>query len=161
MIRLVVNIYVHSTIRGPKKKKGVAAFVLEAELSNGKKATKPYFFQMEGLSEQRSWLAATVEALKRVKDGNEAEIRGNSAYLARGFESLEKWKESGWKRSNGEKVKNADLWEQIFELQKSKKARFLSDGEHSFSAWLPWEAEKRAKMIENVDFTGMEEIKDV
>ena len=157
-----VDIYVHSTIKGPRQKDGVIAFVLEAELTDGRKATKPYFFLIEGFSKQRSWLKATVVALEKVKEGNGAVIRGNSAYLANGFENLQKWKDNNWKRPNGEEVKNADLWEQIFNLQKSRKARFLSDGDHQYSSWLPWEAEKRAKSRENVDFSLIgEEKKDV
>lgn len=157
-----VDIYIHSTIKGPKQKDGVIAFVLEAELPDGRKATKSYFFQIEGFSKQRSWLKAVAIALEKVKEGNEAVISGNSAYLADGFMNLTKWKENGWKRSNGKEVKNADLWEQIFDLQKSRKARFLSNGDHIYSSWLPWEAEKRAKSKENVDFTLIgEEKKDV
>ncbi len=156
-----VDVYVHSTVKGPKQKNGVIAFVLEAELPDGRKATKPYFFQIERVSEQRSWLKAVAVALERVKEGNEAVICGKSAYLAVGFKSLARWKDNDWKRSNGKQVKNADLWEQIFDLQKSRKARFLSDGDHIYSSWLPWEAEKRAKS-KNVDFTSIgEEKKDV
>ncbi len=140
-----VDVYVHSTVKGPKQKSGVIAFVLEAELPDGRKATKPYFFQIERVSKQRSWLKAVAVALERVKEGNEAVICGKSAYLAVGFKNLTRWKDNGWKRPNGKKVKNADLWKQIFDLQKSRKARFLSDGDHIYSSWLPWEAEKRAK----------------
>lgn len=148
MIRTEADIYIHSTCKGPQKSSGVIAFILEAELPDGKKVTKPHFFQIEGLSEQRSWLMAAVMALEKIKEGKEAVIHGNSAYLACGFRYLEEWERSGWKRSNGAKIKNEDLWRRIFELQKSRKARFLSDQSHPYSKWLPWEAEKQAKKKE-------------
>lgn len=155
------DIYVHSTCKGPQKKAGVIAYVLEAELPDGKRVTKPHFFQIEGLSEQRSWLMATAMALEKIKEGKEAVIHGNSAYLANGFKNLEKWEENGWKRSNGLRVKNEDLWRWIFELKKSRKARFLSECRHPYSAWLQWEAEKRIGTAERADFTTFKEGKHV
>ena len=119
--------------------------VLEAEI-NGEKTAKPYFFLLRGDSKERSWLYAAAVAMSKVKEGNDVVIRGNSAYLDLGFKHLTEWQDRGWRRFNGMKVKNADLWSRIFEMQKTRKALFLSVKEHSYSAWMEWEAEKRAKM---------------
>lgn len=83
----------------------------------------------------RMELRAAIEALKALKEPVEVDLYTDSAYLKRGVtEWLPRWKERGWKRPDGKKLKpvaNADLWQELSELLRVHRVHFHWIAGHS------------------------------
>ncbi len=68
----------------------------------------------------RMELMAAIRALQSLKRSCEVDLTTDSQYVQRGItEWIVGWKRRGWKNSNGDEVKNRDLWE-LLELQNKR-----------------------------------------
>lgn len=64
----------------------------------------------------RMEITAAIEALKILKKSCHVEIYTDSKYLQQGITSwIYKWISNNWCKSNNEPVKNADLWQNLYE----------------------------------------------
>jgi ribonuclease HI len=62
----------------------------------------------------RMELMGAIAALEALNRPVVIEIHTDSLYVKRGIEQwLKKWKRNGWKTTNGDPVKNRDLWERL------------------------------------------------
>lgn len=62
----------------------------------------------------RMELTAAIRAVSAVTRSCQISVTTDSEYVRKGItEWLPKWKRSGWKTSNKQPVKNADLWQQL------------------------------------------------
>lgn len=65
----------------------------------------------------RMELTAAIEALNSLNRNCQVELYTDSNYLRQGMQSwLAQWKKKGWRNSQNEPVKNADLWKKLDEL---------------------------------------------
>lgn len=71
-------------------------------------------------SRQRLELLAVLAGLSRMVKPSEITIKG-SGYIRTGFQYLDTWKKSDWKKSNGKPVANEDLWQLVAEETKIHK----------------------------------------
>lgn len=69
----------------------------------------------------RLLLTCAIEALKRMTKPSMITIHTDCRYLINNH--MQEWKDAGWKRPGGE-LKNADLWQQLYALQKSHAVRY-------------------------------------
>lgn len=69
-------------------------------------------------------LVAMIAALRRIRKPVMITVMTDSWYLIRSQGALAMWKQSGWTRQNGKPLKNADLWEELFRLQKQHAIRY-------------------------------------
>ena len=136
-----VNIYTHTTARGPKKKITGFGYVLECETAKGP-ATLSHIGHFENETKNRSELRALVEALKQLKRPCELEIY-TTPYMAAVIETwLPSWEAHGWKNSRGEEI---DLeYRELKNLLKPHSVSLKTDA-HSFTEWLKRETEKEEK----------------
>lgn len=65
---------------------------------------------------QRLQLLGLVRALREVAGPAELRVVTDSGYLANGIKQLEAWHANAWRRSDGQPLKNADLWQQVYDL---------------------------------------------
>lgn len=63
----------------------------------------------------RMELMAAIMALEALRTSCEVNLTSDSKYLVDAIEKgwLQGWSRRGWKKSNGEPVKNSDLWERL------------------------------------------------
>ena len=71
-------------------------------------------------SRQRLELLAVLAGLSRMVKPSEITIKG-SGYIKAGFQYLSTWQKADWKKSNGNPVANADLWQKVAEVAKIHK----------------------------------------
>lgn len=71
-------------------------------------------------SRQRLELLAVLAGLSRMVKPSEITIKG-SGYIKTGFQYLSTWQKADWKKSNGNPVANADLWQKVAEAAKIHK----------------------------------------
>lgn len=69
-------------------------------------------------SRQRLELLAVLAGLSRMVKPSEITIKG-SGYIKTGFQYLNTWEKADWKKSNGNPVANADLWQKVAEAAKN------------------------------------------
>ena len=78
-------------------------------------------------------LTAIIEGLKALKQECEVEVYSDSAYSVNGFNQgwIYNWIKKGWKTSDGTDVKNKELWQELYELTKKHKIKFIKVKGHS------------------------------
>lgn len=109
--RKKVTVYTDGACLGNPGPGGWAAILIwgphRKEISGGEQQT----------TNNRMELRAAIEALRTLKEPAEVDLYTDSTYLKRGVtEWLSRWKEQGWKRKEGKKLKllaNADLWQEL------------------------------------------------
>lgn len=140
-----VNIYLYTTIKGPKKHSGVFVCILETETQRGP-ATLTTIKELEEATENQAELKALLTALKRVKKPCTLSIYTDSNYVAAGYECnrVEKWKESGWINAKGKPVANKEEWQEVAELLNAHEFQFIVK-QHSYYSWMKSEAEKKQR----------------
>ncbi|MEP1327106.1 ribonuclease H [Pseudophaeobacter sp.] len=98
-------------------------------------------------------MTAVIDALEMTPEGESVLIVLKSEYIKDGFELyLEGWLQRGWRKSNGKKVANCELWKRIRSLAAGRHVTFYKISANSndpdkllVSALAKEAAEKAAK----------------
>lgn len=93
------------------------------EISGGKKDTTNNIME----------LTAVIEGLKILKYPCEVELYSDSAYVVNGFNQgwIYNWVKNNWKTSGKEPVKNKEIWQELYDLTKIHKVKFIKVKGHS------------------------------
>lgn len=135
---MTVNIYTHTTAKGPRKKITGYGYVLECETSKGP-ATLSHIGTFIDETKNRSEVKTLVEALKKLNKASELNIYV-SDYTAAVIETwLGSWEANGWKNSRGEEID--PIYKELKNLLKPHKIS-IKNGTHSYAEWLKREAEQ-------------------
>lgn len=78
-------------------------------------------------------LTAALEGLKMLKFPCEVDLYSDSAYLVNGFTQgwIYNWQKNNWQTSNKEPVKNKEIWQEIYNLTKVHKVKFIKVKGHA------------------------------
>ena len=115
-----VSIMILTKARGPERVKAAGfKYIMNCA---GAKITGSG--RVEDTTGNRVVLIALIEALKRMKKLSLITVWTESNYLIQSQGQLDQWKQNGWRRTNGAPVKNADLWEELRQLQKGQAIRY-------------------------------------
>ena len=78
-------------------------------------------------------ITAVIEGLKQLKFECEVEIYSDSAYVVNAFNNgwIYNWMKNNWKTSGKEPVKNKELWQELYQLTKRHKVKFIKLKGHS------------------------------
>lgn len=90
-----------------------------------------------------------LEALIRCRECS-LTVHTDSAYLKGGFERIRRYIENGWVTSQGDPVKNMDLWKQVYTAAQGKEIQFVP-GQHEYTNWLKTEIRRRQDGERNTD----------
>lgn len=106
----VVDIYTDGACKGNPGPGGWGALLVydgrEKELFGGEKET----------TNNRMELTAVIRALEALTRPCQVRLHTDSKYVQQGIsEWIHGWKRNGWRTSNKQPVKNADLWRQLDE----------------------------------------------
>lgn len=116
-----VNIYTDGACRGNPGRGGWGAILIygsfKREISGGEPLT----------TNNRMELTAAIEALSMLKEPCEVTLTSDSKYLIDAIEKkwIDSWIKKGWKKSDGSKVLNVDLWEKLLALLNTHKVTFV------------------------------------
>jgi len=88
---------------------------------------------MGGTTNNRMELFAAISALGALKKPCDVELYSDSSYLIQAFNEhwLENWIRRGWKKSDGGKVENQDLWMILLAQSKKHHIKFIKVKGHS------------------------------
>lgn len=142
-----INIYMASSIRSPKKQKGIGMYVLEAIMTKGP-VTSTKEMRMEA-SKNEAEIILLEDALSRLKEPCRVTIYTNDNFVAMGINNLKTWKENDWKTSRGTEVKNSERWKHIAEKLTDCVYICMLGEPHAYRAWLTAEIDRRLKNEES------------
>lgn len=121
-----VDIFLVISSRTPgKQKKAGYKYIL---VCNGR--TLEGSGELKDTTGHRLLLTCAIEALKRMTRPSMITIHTDCRYLINN--KMQEWKDAGWKRQGGE-LKNADLWQQLYNLQKPHAVRYHFENMDKFS----------------------------
>lgn len=75
----------------------------------------------------RMELTAVIEALKALKEPCEVTLTTDSKYVCDAINKgwVYSWQKKGWKKADGKKALNVDLWQQLLEQMQIHKVEFV------------------------------------
>ena len=97
----------------------------------------PHRKEMSGHSpsttNNRMELFAAISALGALKEPCDVKLYSDSAYLVNAFNDhwIDGWLKKGWKKSDGQRVENEDLWKLLLILTKRHSVQFLKVKGHA------------------------------
>lgn len=115
-----VDIYLYPSSRAPKLKEGF--YYWKARCRGVPREGTGQ--ARECTSGQRLVLLCAVAALKIVIRPAMITIHTDSYYLVGNHKKLQKWKDNGWKKQDGTEARNADLWQQIMDLESQHEVKY-------------------------------------
>ena len=89
---------------------------LSMTLKNGQPYSREYSMAREKESMNRTYLKALILGLEQLKCPVDLDIHIPQGYLNIGLNSLNKWKENGYKKDDGSEIRHSDLWQQADKL---------------------------------------------
>lgn len=112
------KVYTDGGARGNGKADAIGAWAFVVYQGHQKKGTKSAW--VENTTNNFCELTAVVEAAKWAKKlGKHVTIFTDSAYVCNGFNQwMHGWKNRMWKTSGGGRVKNLELWRDLYHLSK-------------------------------------------
>lgn len=129
MSALVWHIYVDGACSGNPGPGGWAAIFSRDGMTED--------FHLSGSEEwttnSRMELESVRQALRYTAEGDEVYVYSDSAYVVNCFVQrwYEKWVRNGWRTSDGRPVAHRDLWEEILELVRGRRVKFVKVRGHN------------------------------
>ena len=132
-----VNIYIHQTIKGPRKgQQGYGLYILEALNPRRVPFTKVMRMQLEG-SENEASLKILKQALSHMNQRTQLSIYIDSEWLYTALTKwLPVWKETGFMTAKHEKVAFAETWQQVDEILSGQDFTVHLKEQHSYKSWM-------------------------
>ena len=116
-----IEIYTDGACSGNPGPGGYAAILRynghEREISGGRALT----------TNNRMELMAAIEAITALKEPCSVTLYSDSRYVVQGMDLgwAAGWQRRGWKKADGKKAQNPDLWERLIELCSQHKVKFV------------------------------------
>ena len=116
-----VDIYTDGACKGNPGPGGYAAILVYKQTE--KKLSQGYF----NTTNNRMELMAAIVGLRALNEKCEVSLYSDSKYLVDAMNKgwVTSWKQKGWKKSDGKKALNVDLWEKILELNSFHEVEYI------------------------------------
>ena len=114
-----VDIFLVTSSHAPKLKKAWYRYILVCQ---GKTLEKRR--EVQDVTGHQLVMECAVAALQRMIRPAVITIHTDSYYLANGHGKMAGWKSAGWKRENGQALKNVDLWKDLEKALQPHAVRF-------------------------------------
>lgn len=114
-----VDIFLITSSHAPKLKKAWYRYILVCQ---GKTLEKR--IEVQDVTGHQLVMECAVAAMQRMIRPAMITIHTDSYYLANGHGKIAGWKTAGWKRENGQALKNMDLWKDLEKVLQPHAVRF-------------------------------------
>lgn len=108
-----VDIYIYTSSKAPQVNNGKYRYKLKC--SGHELEGKG---QQETTTAHRLAMICAIEALKRMNRPALVTIHTACRYMINGHGMMGQWKENAWNKRTGKPLKNADLWQELYEQTK-------------------------------------------
>ncbi|MBV1822223.1 ribonuclease HI, partial [Coprococcus sp. MSK.21.13] len=125
-----VILYTDGACRGNGKESTIGGYGIVLIYKDVRKEIKKAF---KNTTNNIMELSAVVEGLSLLKEPCDVEVYSDSAYVVNAINNkwIDSWLKNGWKTANKTPVKNKELWQQLIELLKKHKVKFIKVKGHS------------------------------
>lgn len=131
-----VNIYIETSIRGPRRRAGAYGYVLETYTAAGA-ATLTDIKPLPETTEAQSLAMALAEALGRLRASCSLKIYTQSSYIQSVLMHwLKDWQVNGWMNKKGNEVADAETWQKTAELLNAHLYGVVVGAAHSYQEYL-------------------------
>lgn len=129
-----VRIYLRTSYHGLRKAEGCYCSILEADTSEGEK-TLEETGKDTGTANQLA-LLGFIKAMEHMRRASDLEIFTDNKYLESGVNRfLDGWIADGFRKQNGEPVKNSVLWQRAAELLAPHNINICYEEHTKYSMW--------------------------
>lgn len=138
-----VNIYVDTSIKGPRRRPGSYMYILTVQTNAGT-ADAGDKKRMDETTENQATLTAIETALKRMKKPSHIILWLECNYVAAAMQNewYKQWKEKDWKTARGTPVADAEKWRSILYLLNGHSFEVRLKEQHTYREWMRRELEK-------------------
>ena len=139
-----VNIYIDTSIRGPRRDDGACLYIIAYEASNGKVADAGDVLVDKDTTENHLTITGIRAALLRLKFPCHITLYLECSYVAAALQNrwyLE-WRYSGWITARGKPVQDALIWQEIERLLYPHTFDVVLKQPHPYREWMDRELMK-------------------
>lgn len=136
----MVNIYIQTDAKSPKRQSAHAIFTISTMTSKGP-ADATWIEDLEGTANEVE-LLALIKAMEHLTADCDIELYTESQFIASGIDWLAGWKEKGWKTAKGKDIAHKDEWMRLDELLSEREILVHCKEDHSFRKWQQFELER-------------------
>ena len=133
-----VDIYIDTSIKGPRRRDGSCLYILAFAAGNGKVADTGGRIQREGTTENQLTLLGLETALKRLREPCRLTLHLECAYMASVLQNrwFDSWRYNDWMNAKNEPVRDADIWQSIEYLLNAHEYRVELKQPHTYRDWM-------------------------
>lgn len=136
----MVNIYIQTDAKSPKRQSAHAIFTISTMTSKGP-ADATWTEDLEGTANEVE-LLALIKAMEHLTADCDIELYTESQFIASGIDWLAGWKEKNWKTAKGKDIAHKDEWMRLDELLLGREILAHCKEDHSFRKWQQFELER-------------------
>lgn len=136
----MVNIYIQTDAKSPKRQSAHAIFTISTMTSKGP-ADATWIEDLEGTANEVE-LLALIKAMEHLTADCDIELYTESQFIASGIDWLAGWKEKDWKTAKGKDIVHKDEWMRLDELLSEREILVHCKEDHSFRKWQQFELER-------------------
>lgn len=129
----MVNIYIQTDAKSPKRQSAHAIFTISTMTSKGP-ADATRIEDIEGTANEVE-LLALIKAMEHLTKDCSIELYTESRFVASGIGWIPGWKQKGWKTAKGQDVAHREEWERLDELLEGKEINVHLKEDNSFRKW--------------------------
>lgn len=145
MERKQVNLYLATSLKGPKRRDGAYGWVLERKTAKGA-ATLSNVKTISTSTEHQSLLTAMLEAAKRLNEMCDITVYTDDEYMGSALSRwMEQWAAAGWMNKRGTPVADADRWQELYDVLNGQNITVELKENHEYHDWLEREVMEVAK----------------
>lgn len=143
-----INLYIETSIRGPRIQNGEYIYVLECFRAN-KPVTRSGSGMQQDTTENQLTLQALLEALNRITKPASIRIFTRCGHVVHALQNHwpRQWQAAGWLNARGKPVKHAEKWEEILDSLDSH-VYTVTEEQHSYREWMLMEVSFLERMKE-------------
>lgn len=130
---MMVNIYVQTDAKSPKRQDARAIYTIETMTSKGS-ADRTWLEEIEGTANEVE-LIGVIMAVEHLTKDCSIELYTESRFVASGIGWIPGWKQKGWKTAKGQDVAHREEWERLDELLEGKEINVHLKEDNSFRKW--------------------------
>lgn len=134
----VVDIYIDTSIKGPKRRDGTVMYILAYRAANGKTADTGDRINREDTTENQLTILGLEAALKRLNTPCRLVLHLECPYVAAVLENrwYEQWRYNGWMTAKNEPVRDTGTWQSIEYLLNAHEFEVRLKGSHTYRQWM-------------------------
>lgn len=149
---MLVTIYTESGVKGPARRSGAGAWLVEYIRKDGTPETRPLeaadgVIYRTDTTQTALELELIIDAFSIITKSCSVRLNTQCEQILTVIENgwLNKWEENGWKNARGKPVANAELWQQVKEYIDVHEDVMVENGENSYRLIMQMEILKEAR----------------